>query len=130
MPDELGLIRDERGRIMKGSTLRSPGRPRTPPDAPKRLKRAVAMELTDEKLRELIKTHIDRGKAGSVASARLILEYAIGKPRERVDVDVTARGALWAFIQEVRSAGEDAAPQVIEGETALAPSPGDEEPGE
>lgn len=114
MPDELGLIRDARGRIMKGSTLRSPGRPRTPPDAPKRLKRAVALELTDEKLRDLLRVHIERGIAGSVSSARLVLEYAVGKPRERVDVDVdvTARGALWAFIQEVRSASVE--PQVIE----------------
>lgn len=112
MPDELGLIRDARGRIMKGSTLRSPGRPRTPPDAPKRLKRAVALELTDEKLRALLAAHIERGIAGSVSSARLVLEYAVGKPRERVDVDVTARGALWQFIQEVRTARDD--PQVIE----------------
>ena len=131
MPDELGLIRDERGRIMPGSRLVSPGRPRTPPDAPKRLKRAVAMELTDEKLRALLATHIERGIAGSVASARLVLEYAVGKPRERVDVDVTARGALWAFIQEVRAAGDGPAPQpqVIEGAASRAPSPGDEEPG-
>jgi nucleoside phosphorylase len=79
---------------------------------PRHLKRAMLAELTDEKLRALLAAHIERGIAGSVSSARLVLEYAVGKPRERVDVDVTARGALWQFIQEVRTARDD--PQVIE----------------
>ena len=112
------VSRDAQGRLAPGSVLNPGGRVRNSPEAAKRLKRAVALELTDDKLRALLAAHIERGIAGSVASARLVLEYAVGKPRERVDVDVTARGALWAFIQEVRSVGEDAAPQVIEGEAA------------
>jgi hypothetical protein len=109
MPDPR---RDKQGRLLPGVSLNPAGRPRTTPDMPRHLKRAMLAELTDEKLRALLAAHIERGIAGSVSSARLVLEYAVGKPRERVDVDVTARGALWQFIQEVRTARDD--PQVIE----------------
>ena len=120
--------RDERGRLVAGAPSLNPlGRPRRNPEV--RLRSVFQTELTEAELRDLVRAHIERGKAGSVASARLILEYAIGKPIERLQVESTARASLWAFIQEVRAAGDGPAPQVIEGETSRAPSPGDDEPG-
>ena len=110
-------------------SLNPAGRPRTTPDMPRHLKRAMLAELTDEKLRALLAAHIERGIAGSVASARLVLEYAVGKPREQLPAGAVARVSLWAFIQEVRAASDEPHPQVIEGETSRAPSPGDDEPG-
>ena len=118
--------RDERGRLVAGAPSLNPlGRPRRNPEV--RLRSVFEEVLTRDELRELVRAHIERGKAGSVASTRLILEYAIGKPIERLQVESTARASLWAFIQEVRAAGDEPQPQpqVIEGAAPRAP---DDEP--
>lgn len=119
--------RDERGRLVAGAPSLNPlGRPRRNPEV--RLRSVFEETLTRDELREIVRAHIGRAKAGSVSSARLILEYAIGKPIERLQVESTARASLWAFIQEVRSSGDEPAPQVIDGAAARAAAPGDEEP--
>lgn len=74
MPTE---TRDNRGRFLPGVVNQAPGRPRRNPEV--RLRSVFDEVLTRDELREIVRAHIDRGKAGSVASARLILEYAIGK---------------------------------------------------
>lgn len=117
MPDS---TRDSRGRFLPGAVNVSPGRPRQNPEI--KLKSVFGEVLTREELREIILTHVARAKAGSVNSARLILEYAVGKPRERLAVDVTARGALWAFIQDARAGGPvDGGP--VDGATVIDGAP-------
>jgi hypothetical protein len=58
------------------------------------------MAVTDEDIDAIAKTLLELAKGGDVAAARLLLGYAIGKPREVVDPD-TLDQQEWAVFRQI-----------------------------
>ena len=48
-------------------------------------KAALHRELTAADLRAVVRAMIDKAKGGDTAAGRLVLDYAIGRPRDRSD---------------------------------------------
>lgn len=119
MPDDtsLKIIRDAKGRILPGSPSPHPmGRPKR--EVAQRWRAAFEAECTLDELRAIVRNQVERAKAGSVQSTRLILDYTVGKPRTALDVTVTQRASLWSFILQARDGSapdEEQAPEIIEG---------------
>ena len=69
--------RDAGGRFLKGN-CGGPGNPHAKQIA--RLKSALHEALTEDGIAAVAQAMLQRAKGGDVAAARLLLEYAIGKP--------------------------------------------------
>ena len=73
--------RDSSGRFAKGNSL-SPGRPRR--DTEREYLAAFQRALSAEDLEAVTKAILESAKKGNVAACRVIFEYAIGRPAERI----------------------------------------------
>lgn len=60
------------------------GRP--PRQAEERLVKRLAAKLSNGEFDEIVDTGIRLAKRGDVAWARLLMDYAVGKPRQQLDV--------------------------------------------
>jgi len=80
--------RDDKGRFTKGNTFgKSKGRPNR--DVTEKYLRVFSDTVTDEDLQEILRVVMSRAKAADMVAARIILEYAYGKPAQRVEVEST-----------------------------------------
>jgi hypothetical protein len=79
--------RDNAGRFTSGNAA-AVGRSRPHAAQVAELRSALFVELTPERLRRVVNGLVQAAEAGQVAAARLVLEYALGKP---VEHDLLAR---------------------------------------
>ena len=73
--------RDSSGRFSKGNRL-SPGRPRR--DTEREYLAAFQRALSTEDLEAVTRSVFECAMAGNVAACRLLLEYSVGRPTERI----------------------------------------------
>ena len=82
-----GSGRDARGRFTKGNPG-GPGNPYTRQVA--RLRQALLEALEPEALREVVAALVRAARQGDVPAAKLLLAYAVGRPREMADPELEA----------------------------------------
>jgi len=83
--------RNENGQFAKGNGG-GPGRPRL--DAEQKYLRTLHRSLLQRDVREIVKKLIGKAKTGNIQAAKVLLEYAIGKPTQYVSADVSGEGML------------------------------------
>lgn len=78
--------RDASGKFIKGHEpyKQSPGRPKRKTE--EKYLRAFRRTVKAKDLREILRVVMARARSGDASAARLILEYAMGKPAQSVDV--------------------------------------------
>jgi len=81
----MAVDRDTNGQFKKGWNG-GPGRPRL--DAEQKYLRTLHRSLLQRDVREIIKKLIVKAKAGNIQAAKLLLEYAVGKPMQYVSADI------------------------------------------
>ncbi|MDD2649240.1 MAG: DUF5681 domain-containing protein [Eubacteriales bacterium] len=97
--------RDEKGRFIKGASGNSTGRPKTPEEF-KRLAKEKSIDTLKAVIAIIEKPEINEAK-DIISAARLIIEYAYGKPQQDVSATVNTGGD---FTLEIVSDKENATP--------------------
>jgi len=95
--------RKSNGQFKKGVSGNPNGRPRL--DVEQKYLNTLRRSLLQKDVREIVTVLKEKAMRGSIQAARLLLEYAIGKPTQYVDADVTSGGDKIIF--EVRYADDD-----------------------
>ena len=94
--------RDSKGRFIKGHKPfigNNPGR--KPKATEDKYLRVFSDTVTDKDLEEILQTVMARAKAADMVAARIIFDYALGKPRQQVTVEGDI-GFQFPTIVEVR----------------------------
>ena len=84
------MDRDNKGRFVKGHKPfigKNPGRKPRPTED--KYLRVFSDTVTKEDLEEIILSVMARAKAQDMVAARIIFDYALGKPAQRVEVATT-----------------------------------------
>lgn len=80
--------RDAKGRFTKGNHFgKGKGRPNR--NTEEKYLRVFSDTVTDEDLQEILRVVMSRAKAADMVAARIIFDYALGKPAQRVEVETT-----------------------------------------
>jgi len=77
-------IRDKKGRFVKGNQAargNNGGRPRRA-----KLQDVIDEVMTDDDLKEIIRKHMDKAKAGDKDAAKLVLEHRYGRPVQETEL--------------------------------------------
>ena len=83
--------RDSKGRFVKGHTPSNKGKGgRAKRSVEEKYLKTFSSTVTKKDLKEIILAVIARAKAQDMVAARIILEYALGKPQQQVQVDVVS----------------------------------------
>jgi len=96
------IERGENGQFAKGNSG-GPGRPRL--DVEQKYLRTLHRALLQRDVREVVKKLIARAKAGNIQAAKVLLEYAIGKPTQYVNADVLTQIVEFVDASEPPSSG-------------------------
>lgn len=95
--------RDTRGRFRKGHAVKSPGRPALAAELP--ITDGIKAAVTAEDVAQVLeKMRLLAIKRGNTKAASLYLAYALGKPKEFLDITGNL-GLTWKAV--VKSAMED-----------------------
>lgn len=82
--------RDSKGRFVKGHTPSNKGKGGRPSrNTEEKYLRVFSDTVTDEDLQEILRVVMSRAKAADMVAARIIFDYALGKPAQRVEVETT-----------------------------------------
>ncbi len=92
--------RDERGRFVRG-WRGGPGRP--PRAVEEQYLAALREALSLDDWRAIVARAVEQAKRGDATARQFLAHYAMGKPVERADIDVSASGdRLALLLAEVR----------------------------
>lgn len=80
--------RDARGRFVKGHQF-SKGKGRKPRNTEEKYLRVFSDTVTEQDLKDIILSVMARAKAQDMVAARIIFDYALGKPAQQIKVEST-----------------------------------------
>ena len=102
--------RDASGRFTAGNPG-GPGNPHARRVAD--IRRTLMEEVSDDDLRQLVRTLVDKGKGGDVVAAREVLDRLVGKPKASLSIEQEQENIVFGEVKfrggrEIRDPGEQA----------------------